>query len=298
MKKIAIIGAGFTGAYLASQLKEAYQVSVFEKARGIGGRMATRYHTFYEFDHGAPYFSVQHPDFQTYVEDAIEKNLVAHCPSSEQYVSTPRMNHWIKSMLNDVDVHIGTPITNIEFHLQWTLSTTEKKFTGFDFLICTAPAQQTQKLLPKEVAFYDALSSLGLKPQLVLMLGLKTSWQKNIKDMHIIEKIIDNRLKPNRQKIAPSYVIYADKHWSQNHLEDDLQALETLFLDNLQLNPQDVEYFAIHRWRYAQTSHSLKNPLVLMDSKMNCAACGDWCFNGDVESAFLSANALLKDFNF
>lgn len=41
MKKIAIIGAGLSGITLAKKLSQKTDVHVFEKGRGIGGRMST-----------------------------------------------------------------------------------------------------------------------------------------------------------------------------------------------------------------------------------------------------------------
>ena len=43
MTKIAIIGAGLAGLTLARALPAHAEVTLFEKSRGIGGRMATRY---------------------------------------------------------------------------------------------------------------------------------------------------------------------------------------------------------------------------------------------------------------
>jgi predicted NAD/FAD-dependent oxidoreductase len=45
--RIAIIGAGLSGLILARALSQHASVNVFEKARGVGGRMSTRY-----ADHG------------------------------------------------------------------------------------------------------------------------------------------------------------------------------------------------------------------------------------------------------
>lgn len=41
MKRIAIIGAGLSGLVLARQLASNADITVFEKARGVGGRMST-----------------------------------------------------------------------------------------------------------------------------------------------------------------------------------------------------------------------------------------------------------------
>ena len=64
MKSIAIIGAGIAGITLARQLQGSAKVSVFEKSRGFGGRMATRRHGSYQFDHGAQFFTARSKQFQ------------------------------------------------------------------------------------------------------------------------------------------------------------------------------------------------------------------------------------------
>ncbi|MBC7939825.1 MAG: FAD-dependent oxidoreductase, partial [Chitinophagaceae bacterium] len=60
---VAVIGAGVAGAACASSLRQAgMNVTLFEKARGVGGRMATRRARWLgadgqaqdaQFDHGA-----------------------------------------------------------------------------------------------------------------------------------------------------------------------------------------------------------------------------------------------------
>ena len=42
--KIAIIGAGFSGCNLYNNLKDKYEnITIFEKSRGVGGRLSTKY---------------------------------------------------------------------------------------------------------------------------------------------------------------------------------------------------------------------------------------------------------------
>ncbi len=62
-KKIAIIGAGLTGLTLANRLNQHAEVTVFEKARGVGGRMTTRHADPFSFDHGAQFFTVRNKRF-------------------------------------------------------------------------------------------------------------------------------------------------------------------------------------------------------------------------------------------
>lgn len=58
-KTVAVIGAGVTGLTLARELASRYECTVFEKSRGLGGRLATRYRGYFQFDHGAPFFHLQ-----------------------------------------------------------------------------------------------------------------------------------------------------------------------------------------------------------------------------------------------
>lgn len=61
---VAIVGAGMAGLSCARALVEAgLKVAVFDKARGAGGRMATRRGELASFDHGAQYFTARSPDF-------------------------------------------------------------------------------------------------------------------------------------------------------------------------------------------------------------------------------------------
>ena len=59
--RVAIIGAGLAGATLAYELNEAegFEVTIFEKSRGVGGRMSTRYGDSHEYDHGAQFFTLE-----------------------------------------------------------------------------------------------------------------------------------------------------------------------------------------------------------------------------------------------
>ena len=63
---IAVVGAGMAGVVCARTLVQAgHRVTVFEKSRGLGGRMSTRRTEFGGFDHGSQYFTVRDKRFET-----------------------------------------------------------------------------------------------------------------------------------------------------------------------------------------------------------------------------------------
>jgi photolyase PhrII len=75
--KIAIIGAGISGLVAARTLKDhGLEVDLFEKSRGVSGRVATRRTDSFQYDHGAQYFTARHPVFRRYVDSWVEQGWV------------------------------------------------------------------------------------------------------------------------------------------------------------------------------------------------------------------------------
>ena len=74
--KIAIIGAGISAITIAHNLKDIADVSLFEKSRAVGGRMAVRHSGPYEFDHGAQFFTAKSENFNNFLAPLIKKNVI------------------------------------------------------------------------------------------------------------------------------------------------------------------------------------------------------------------------------
>ena len=71
---IAIVGAGLSGLVLANQLAARHDVTLFEKSRGVGGRMATRRNFPYYFDHGAQFFTADSREFKAFLKPFLDKD--------------------------------------------------------------------------------------------------------------------------------------------------------------------------------------------------------------------------------
>ena len=60
--KIVVVGAGISGSVCAWRLaRDGHEVTLVEKGRGVGGRMATRRMEGARIDHGAQFFTVRDP---------------------------------------------------------------------------------------------------------------------------------------------------------------------------------------------------------------------------------------------
>ena len=173
--------AGITAARTLAQA--GHHVTVFDKGRDFGGRMATRSTPFGSFDHGAQYFTVRDARFRTMMQwalshapavarpwaanavqvlDAAGRKAAAALPTHEpHWVAQPGMNALVSHMAKPLQaaghIHLGTRVHGILRNPQaksgaWTLyavdgSDKDAIFTGFDKLICATPAQSLRELL-------------------------------------------------------------------------------------------------------------------------------------------------------
>jgi len=189
-KKIAIIGAGLSGLTAAHALKDRANVIIFDKSRGVGGRMSTRYAGDYEFDHGAQYFTARDPRFQAAVLPAIEQGVIAPWQGravyrkegglmpdtgSDRFVGTPRMNSWAKELAKGLDITLSARVSGLRRKDgQWALSFEEGASQGgFDYVICAIPSVQAQALLPDDFEGMEALQATKMDACFALMVGFE-----------------------------------------------------------------------------------------------------------------------------
>ena len=217
-KQIAIIGAGMAGITAARTLTQAgHRVTVFEKSRGAGGRMATRETVFGSFDHGAQYFTVRDARFTqamryalavspnvcrpwsanaVRVLDASGLVAAAALPAMEpHWVAQPGMNTLVKLWAQPLpDLLTHTRVTGIARATgksgQWTLTTmaetgagTAQKHKGFDAVLLALPVAQARDLVQGVAAanrWADALAKVEIAPCWTLMLAFPNASQPGL----------------------------------------------------------------------------------------------------------------------
>ena len=117
MTQIAIVGAGIAGLACARKLAKAGVNSVvFDKGRGVGGRVATRRSGDFQFDHCAPYFTATADDFDTYLRGLIGTGHAAPWVDDKGHAWTVGklgMSGIAKGMALRLDDWLGTQITAI-----------------------------------------------------------------------------------------------------------------------------------------------------------------------------------------
>ena len=109
MTKVAVIGAGMCGISCASYLqKNGFGVTIFEKSRGIGGRMASRrINEQVSVDHGAQYIKPYSKNFLHLLEETVRAG----------FASSWSPLGMAKNYIQEKKIFVGTPRTVSYTHL-------------------------------------------------------------------------------------------------------------------------------------------------------------------------------------
>jgi predicted NAD/FAD-dependent oxidoreductase len=328
---IAIIGSGMAGLIAARTLADhGLSVKVFDKSRGVGGRMATRRtEDGLSFDHGAQYFTARDDRFsrqvQSWIHDEVvqpwhgrivqlrQGTVVGDKGSVARYVGVPGMNSIARRIASDLDVTLGCTVQEIrmvgsEPTSRWLLMNDAGDDLGqFDIVIANCPPNQSAPLLRPHTPIATEIAQIEMLPCWASMIEIDEKavlpFDAAFVDANPLSWISRNDTKPHRPKSsAQCWVLHASSDWSSLHLEADATEVEVLmhqaFLAATNLSALKIVPRGTHRWRYAIPKSVLSQP-CLWDPMTKLGACGDWCGGPRVEGAFLSgaamAGAILRD---
>ena len=315
MKKIAIIGAGLSGLTLGQKLSKKADVFVFEKGRGVGGRMATRYADPFVFDHGAPYWTVTTQEFKNFLAPLMgsvvakwrgniitldnSNPIVNNISRSSYFVATPNMNSLCKHLAIDLNIKTQYEIMSIKatHEKKWRLISSNDEDLGiYDRVISTAPAPQTLKFfsdyLPKNHGLYKPTFDSCFS----LMIGLHHAWEREWIAAHIFNSPIKwigvNSTKPGRNHNFTCLVIHSDPKWTKANIDRDIKEVQDILLNELKtlitLDIKNLSYVSMHRWLYSKVN-PLNNNGYYVDLELGLCAVGDWCQMSDIETVRLNA---------
>ena len=322
-KKIAVIGAGLAGITFASKVKGKFNVEVFEKSRGVGGRMSTRRENQFTFDHGAQFFKIKTNDFWDFFSELLEKKIIQpwnfklayfdgrHLKkikviknTDNFFVGVPNMDSTLKHLSKKCNVILNSKIERtIQKNGKWNLYDQNKKFYGpYDWVILSLPAQQSLELLTKKSSFCPLIEKIKMKGCFSLMVGINKPLHLDY-DAAIIQNqeiawLALNHSKPCRMNnhclLVNSSYEYADQNMNSSK-DKVLKHLLNVSSNLINYELRHSTLTKIHQWKYVEAECSpIENYFI--DHNEKVAVCGDWFIDSRVEGAFLSANELSKEF--
>jgi predicted NAD/FAD-dependent oxidoreductase len=253
---VAIIGAGISGLSAARVLQDhGLKVTVFDKGRGIGGRMSTRrIDGGITFDHGAQYFTARDPRFKNLVDSWIEQNLVAKWPdqsrgndqkivvleggdvksqsnSDDRFVAVPAMNAICKHLAQGIEIQTQARVGKID-RVEGDLENGVEVFDDagdslgqFKRVIVSAPAEQTAELLVNFTAIAEPIANIEMNPCWATMVAfdkpITDQWAGAFLHDSFLSWTARNNTKPGRNKDSDHLVIHAAADWTAEHWDHD-----------------------------------------------------------------------------
>ncbi len=320
---IAIIGSGIAGLACATALTVDYSISLFDKSRGLSGRMSTRRAEAHQFDHGAQYFRANSAEFADWlaplrgaghvrdwqakaVRIASNGAVTQTEDDAPKLVFAPTMNMVGKAILAgrpQIKTYLDCQIEAIEGQAQsWVLRSADAHFGPFAHVVLAIPAAQASALLPMETDFSAALAKVKMIGCHTLMLGYAAQeidlpdWDCAHFDDEILGFAAVNSGKPGRVG-DNALVIQTNHQWSEAHIETDMDEvsaeIKRRFSGLTGLSVTAGGYDRLHRWRYASTTSPAAHS-YLSDAALGLSAIGDWCTGSKVEDGFLSGYELAQ----
>jgi len=317
--RVAVIGAGLAGLSAARILEDqGHEVVVVDKARGAGGRMSTRRHGDWRFDHGAQYFTARDARFRRHVLawqqrgqvkawggriGVIEHGAVtAAKEDGERFVPLPTMSSVCREMAAELrDCRLEWRLQSAALDgAEWRLTADDGREITAEALILTVPPEQAGPLLAESVASADvgqALLDLEMMPTWAVMAVLDRplleDWDAAFVNDGPLAWLCSQAARPGRAD-AQAWVLHAQPEWSRAHLDADPSSVSEELLAAARALPgahkARVEFSAAHRWRYAQAREPLDAGALWFDD-YRLGLAGDWCHGSRVEGAFLSGAA-------
>ena len=321
MKNVAVIGAGITGITLANLLQKKVNITVFEKSRGVGGRMATRRAEPYQFNHGTQYFKIENKEFKDFLQPLILNKIIKPLEvnqieilnkevikrtkiyNKQYFTAESKMNSVVKYLINNnFSIKLLCKIEKIikENDKWFVIESGQVSFGPYDWLIITIPPNQAKEILYNNFKFLDIIKKIKMRSCYSLMLGFDKFEEFDFDTALFLDEDI--------QWFSIRKIILENKEYynllinsSYNFAEQNINGSKDKISDHLIKQVSDIlkcklnnyEHKALHFWKYAMSEKN-NNLGSLLDEDLKVIVCGDWCMNGKVEGGFLSAKDAAK----
>ncbi|WP_394425889.1 NAD(P)/FAD-dependent oxidoreductase [Vreelandella stevensii] len=253
---VAIIGAGMSGLACAHLLaQQGVTVSLFDKARGPGGRMSSKGRPAATLDLGAQAFTVRNADFAQQLAQWQDAGCVAPWPTCTyqasasgwqthddgqlRYTGAPRMSALTRYLIDAIALHAHTSfhsetrivalerVTDGEWHLKDAAGNHHGPFSR---VVITAPPPQASELIgqwaPELSAACDARPQRGcwaawaiFAAPLPAPSGVAEHWQSLHAQHPKLRLVSRNHTKPGRDEQPESLSLIAQLDWSDVHIE-------------------------------------------------------------------------------
>jgi len=315
--KVAVIGAGVAGLCCARELLcRGVEVDVFEKSRGLGGRLANKRLHWGQFDLGAQYFTARDQRFQQQVSIWEDQGIVQRWaftpsvltadtlqPSPDKilrYVGSPKMNSIAHALAEGLKVVCQTRVTGVTGSAKegWTICLENKdRHPGYDWVVLTVPGEQCIPLIAEKTVLAEKIPAYIHRPCWSLALATRGVVASHIQGIFgdesvtWVSRLSSRPASPKSAEYDDLWMLHFSPEWSamnEQLLPETVASLGIEWLQNTLRVTLSCEHWYPHYWRYASIKSNIESPSVLVDPEQHLAIAGAWCCQGRVEGAYLS----------
>jgi renalase len=306
---VLVVGAGISGLACARALREAdtdIAVTVVDRSRVAGGRMASRRLHDRPVDLGASYFTAEPgTPFEATVHDWLDRGLARPwtdtfsvlAPEGTSSTTGP-MRYSAALGLRSLVADLGEPF---DIRLQHAVGSVAADGTvdgtRYDAVVLAMPDPQARRLLPDGSAVQAALGVADeWQPTIAVALGWDSRpWPQGLHGVFVhgspvISFIADDG--DRRGDGAPVLVVHTTQEVARQHLADPDGAIAPVVAEvasMLRISAPPAWTHA-HRWTFARPNTPHSEPFLLVGA---VGVCGDaWGGKSSVGAAWSSGDAL------
>jgi predicted NAD/FAD-dependent oxidoreductase len=226
---------------------------VFEKARGLGGRISRRRNEWGQFSHGSPSLGCATDTFAPQVRDWCDRGLIKQCkePAFElsdgrltpmrhltpRYTGIPGSSSICRDLAETIEVQVSTRVERIEGSpRKWSvLLEGGEAFVGFGAVIVAAPAPQATELLARWPKLASPLSKVRMEPCHSLMLSFESALGLDFESARVKGSPLVSATRMSKEDTTrggENWVLQTSPEWSAEHLGTSSHTVSRLLMYN------------------------------------------------------------------
>ena len=321
-RSVMVLGAGIAGLACAGALARAgIAVTLLDKGRRPGGRVATCRADGTLFNHGAQFATARGAGFQALLDDlqaagqaapwlaagsdgrrmtfipgmsALPAAMADRAAAAGATLRTerqaaflhPAASGWAVRHLATADIRPGE-----------TTASGGEVSSGQDAILLALPASQAASLLATAAhPFADIAGRAVIAPCWTVMARFadRIPGPGVLADLPgAIAWAAREGTRPGHAVDPDAWTLNASPDWSRAHLEDSAEEVgQALLAEFAELTGAPAPDLVLaHRWRYSRVETPIGQP-CLWDPAVRLGLCGDWCLGGRIEAAYDSGVAL------
>lgn len=306
--RAGIVGAGIAGASCAGTLAAAgWEVDVFEKARGAGGRLSTKRIEQGWATLGSPFISAKRDPFRSQLRDWVRQGWLepvrsgilqgrankgwsqAQLQNHHRPLIEP--SHLVRQLLGDARLHLQTRVAALQPR---TLIMEDGQVRGdYDCIVCSVPTPQAIPMLDALPLLRERLVDVRYRPVWSFLMRWEGGPAAEVIkfDDHLLDLAVRQTAGgPGLWAVHSSHE-FAETYLEASEMEASNRAASALM--GLLGLPWPVEIEASHLWRYARPE-STAGGFWIGDRENRVALIGDGVAGEGVERAWESGLRLAQ----